>query len=152
MVQTVITYGTFDLFHVGHLRLLQRCRSLGTRLVVGCSTDEFNTIKGKSSVVRYEHRAEILRGCRYVDEVFPEHNWDQKPNDIQKWNADVFVMGDDWVGHFDHLSALCTVTYLSRTQDISTTDLKRYMGLIQDERINAIKHAIVNLSHQIDQL
>jgi glycerol-3-phosphate cytidylyltransferase len=100
----VITYGTFDLFHVGHVRLLQRLRSLGDRLIVGCSTDEFNDIKGKKSVIRYNERAEILSSCKYVDLVIPETTWEQKCSDIQKHDVRIFAMGDDWVGKFDHLS------------------------------------------------
>jgi glycerol-3-phosphate cytidylyltransferase len=95
----VITYGTFDLFHVGHVRLLQRLRSLGDRLIVGCSTDEFNDIKGKKSVIRYNERAEILSSCKYVDLVIPETTWEQKCSDIQKHDVRIFAMGDDWVGN-----------------------------------------------------
>lgn len=95
-MKTVITYGTFDLFHVGHVRLLCRLRALGDHLIVGCSTDEFNAAKGKQSAMSYEHREELLRACRYVDDVFPEENWEQKQSDILKFHADIFAMGDDW--------------------------------------------------------
>lgn len=148
----VLTYGTFDLFHVGHLRLLQRCRSLGDRLIVGCSTDEFNSVKGKTTVISYEQRAEILAGCRFVDEVFPETNWDQKRNDIRRYKVDIFVMGDDWAGRFDDLAALCTVTYLPRTADISTTDLKKYLGRLHEDKILNIRKTIQRLDDQISQL
>ena len=125
--KVVLTYGTFDLFHVGHVRLLRRLADLGERLIVGCSSDEFNRIKGKSCVMPYEHRAEILMACRYVADVFPENDWAQKVGDIQRFKADVFAMGDDWAGKFDDLSAYCDVIYLSRTENISTTRLKLVM-------------------------
>ena len=123
---TVITYGTFDLFHVGHVRLLKRLRELGDRLIVGCSTDDFNATKGKRAIFSYEDRAEILVSCRYVDLVIPELSWDQKPDDIRNYEAKIFAMGDDWVGKFDYLSEVtdCVVTYVPRTFDISTTGLK----------------------------
>lgn len=123
-MKTVITYGTFDLFHVGHIRLLRRLRSLGDRLVVGCSTDEFNEEKGKRTAMPFEHRQELLLACRYVDEVFAEESWDQKPSDIKKHKADIFAMGDDWSGHFDDLQEHCEVIYLPRTSGISSTSLK----------------------------
>lgn len=94
----VLTYGTFDLLHYGHMRLLQRARALGTRLVVGLSTDEFNATKGKHAFMPYHERAELLMACRYVDDVFPENNWNQKAVDIARHQADIFVMGDDWGG------------------------------------------------------
>ena len=120
----VLTYGTFDLFHYGHIRLLQRARSLGGRLAVGLSTDDFNAIKGKHAFMCYEERAELLMACRFVDEVFPEQNWEQKPSDIVTRGADIFVMGDDWSGKFDHLGHLCAVFYLKRTPLISSTVLR----------------------------
>ncbi|PTX57250.1 glycerol-3-phosphate cytidylyltransferase [Litoreibacter ponti] len=122
--RTVLTYGTFDLFHVGHVRLLERLSALGDRLVVGCSSDEFNAIKGKTCVMPYEDRATILRACRFVDDVFPECSWDQKPLDVQRLEADIFAMGSDWTGKFDELSAYCEVVYLPRTDGVSTTKLK----------------------------
>lgn len=129
---TIITYGTFDLFHVGHLRLLRRLSELGDRIVVGCSTDEFNHSKGKVTAVPYGHRAEILAACRYVDHVFPEETWDQKRADVVRHKADLFAMGDDWAGKFDFLGDLCSVLYLPRTENISTTELK---DLIQAMRV-----------------
>jgi len=122
--KVVITYGTFDLFHIGHLNLLKRAKALGDFLIVGVSTDEFNAIKGKKSVYPYEHRAEIVRSIKYVDLVIPERNWEQKIEDIKKYNVDVFVMGDDWKGKFDYLKEYCEVVYLPRTEGISTTELK----------------------------
>lgn len=124
-MKTVITYGTFDLFHLGHVRLLHRLSNLGDRLVVACSTDEFNATKGKRCIMPFEHRLEILEACRYVDKVIPERNWEQKREDIVKQKADIFCMGDDWVGKFDDLKDLCEVVYLPRTEDISTTELRR---------------------------
>lgn len=121
---TVVTYGTFDLFHIGHLRLLERAAALGDRLVVGVSTDEFTREKGKTSIQPYEERVRIVAALRVVDAVFPEKSWDQKPRDIERWRADVFVMGDDWAGRFDYLRKYCRVIYLPRTPGVSTSDRK----------------------------
>jgi glycerol-3-phosphate cytidylyltransferase len=120
----VLTYGTFDLFHPGHVQLLKRARELGSRLVVGLSTDEFNAKKGKKSVMSFEDRQTVLLSCRYVDEVFAEEDWSQKLCDAQRIGADVFVMGDDWLGKFDFMQAACSVVYLPRTQGVSTTAIK----------------------------
>lgn len=121
---TVLTYGTFDLFHVGHVRLLRRLRDLGDRVVVGCSTDAFNAVKGKRAVVPFEQRREILLACRYVDAVFAEETWEQKRDDIRREGARIFAMGDDWIGRFDHLRDMVEVVYLPRTPGISTTAIK----------------------------
>lgn len=126
---TVITYGTFDLFHLGHLRLLQRAASLGDRLAVGVSTDEFNKIKGKECIQPYYERAEIVSALAVVDEVFPEENWEQKISDIKRLEATVFTIGDDWRGHFDYLREYCDVVYLERTTGISTSDRKTLLGV-----------------------
>lgn len=123
-MKKVITYGTFDLFHYGHLRILERAKALGDYLVVAVSSDEFNAIKGKKCVYPYEHRAEIVKAIKYVDEVIPEHRWEQKADDIKKHNVDILVMGNDWKGHFDELQSLCEVIYLERTPDISSTEIK----------------------------
>jgi glycerol-3-phosphate cytidylyltransferase len=123
--QTIITYGTFDLFHYGHIELLRRAKNLGTTLFVGLSTDNFNAVKGKHCVFPYSKRREILEAIRYVDFIFPENNWEQKTEDVKKYNADIFVMGNDWEGKFDFLKDLCKVIYLPRTQDISTTLMKQ---------------------------
>jgi len=121
----VITFGTFDLFHVGHLRLLQRAKELGTWLVVGVSSDELNyEKKGKYPAAPIEHRMEIIRSIRYVDEVFVEESLEEKRRYIIEYRADVLVMGDDWSGQFDHVSDLCRVVYLPRTPGISTTEIK----------------------------
>jgi glycerol-3-phosphate cytidylyltransferase len=123
-MKTVLTYGTFDLFHLGHIRLLRRLAALGDRLIVACSTDEFNATKGKRCIMPFEHRMEIVEACRYVDKVIPERDWDQKRTDIIKENVDIFGMGDDWSGKFDELGDICEVVYLPRTEDISTTELR----------------------------
>lgn len=125
----VITYGTFDLFHYGHLKLLERARSLGDWLAVGVSSNEFNSIKNKKCIHPYEERSEIVSAIKYVDFVFPENNWEQKINDIKKYNIDIFTMGDDWIGKFDFLSDNCKVEYLSRTPDISSTEIKSSIKL-----------------------
>ncbi len=124
----VITYGTFDLFHYGHLRILERAKKLGDYLIVGVSTDEFNRIKNKQCVYPYEHRAKIVEAIKYVDKVIPEENWEQKETDIKKHNIDILVMGDDWEGKFDDLSKFCKVIYLPRTPDISSTEIKQNFG------------------------
>jgi glycerol-3-phosphate cytidylyltransferase len=120
----VLTYGTFDLFHYGHVRLLQRARSLGTTLGVGLSTEEFNALKGKKAFMSYQERESLLMSCRFVDFVFPENNWEQKADDIGAHKAGVLVMGDDWQGKFDHFGHLCRVVYLERTPIISSTLLR----------------------------
>lgn len=123
-MKRIITYGTYDLLHVGHINLLRRAKELGDYLVVGLSTDEFNTLKHKTSYHAYEDRKIILESIRYVDQVIPECNWEQKIEDIKKWKIDTFVMGDDWEGKFDFLKEVCEVVYLPRTENISTTKIK----------------------------
>lgn len=123
-MKKVITYGTFDLIHWGHINLLRRARELGDYLVVAVSTDEFNAIKDKKAYYSYENRKVILEAIRYVDEVIPENTWEQKVDDVKKHNIDVFVMGDDWKGEFDFLKDDCEVVYLPRTTGISTTKIK----------------------------
>jgi len=136
-MKTVITYGTFDILHIGHINLLRRARELGDRLVVGLSSDEFNQGKHKSSLLNYENRKVVLESIRWVDEVFPEHNWEQKTGDIKKYGADIFVMGHDWEGKFDFLSEVCLVHYLPRTEDISTTEIKRSLSIGEKGVTNA---------------
>ncbi|BDG81787.1 glycerol-3-phosphate cytidylyltransferase [Bacillus halotolerans] len=123
-MKKVITYGTFDLLHWGHIKLLERAKQLGDYLVVAISTDEFNLQKQKKAYHSYEHRKLILETIRYVDEVIPEKSWEQKKQDIIDHNIDVFVMGDDWEGKFDFLKDQCEVIYLPRTEGISTTKIK----------------------------
>lgn len=127
-MKKVITYGTFDLFHKGHLNILKRAKEQGDYLVVGVSSDQFNLQKGKKAYYPEEDRVAILNAIKYVDEVILEDNWEQKSEDITKKSIDVFVMGDDWVGEFDHLSELCDVVYLPRTKGISTTLIKKELG------------------------
>jgi glycerol-3-phosphate cytidylyltransferase len=122
---TVITYGTFDMFHIGHLNLLKNLRELGDRVIVAVSTDEFNAIKGKKVLIPFEQRAEIVRSIRYVDLVIPETRWEQKVEDVQHYGVDVFAIGDDWKGKFDFLIPYCEVVYMNRTAGISTTSLKQ---------------------------
>lgn len=123
-MKKVLTYGTFDLLHVGHINLLKRARSLGDQLVVGLSTDAFNKEKEKKSYYSYEDRKLILESIRYVDEVIAENNWEQKIDDVIRHNIDIFVMGDDWTGKFDFLKSYCEVVYLPRTSGVSTTKTK----------------------------
>lgn len=125
IVKTVITYGTYDLLHVGHINLLRRAKKLGDYLIVGLSTDEFNAIKRKKAYHSYEERKAILEAIKYVDLIIPEKNWEQKREDIIKYKVDIFVMGSDWEGKFDDLSDLCEVKYLPRTEGISTTKIKK---------------------------
>lgn len=125
-MKKVITYGTYDLLHWGHINLLRRARELGDYLIVVLSTDEFNwNAKQKKCYFTYEKRKMMLEAIRYVDEVIPENNWEQKRSDVKDNDVSVFVMGDDWKGKFDFLSDLCEVVYLPRTPDISTTQIKK---------------------------
>ena len=123
-VKKVITYGTFDLLHAGHINILRRARELGDYRIVVLSTDDFNAIKNKKAYYSYEDRKLILEAIRYVDEVIPEYNWEQKIDDVVGNQVDVFVMGDDWKGKFDFLKDYCEVIYLPRTEGISTTKIK----------------------------
>lgn len=123
-MKKVITYGTFDLLHYGHILLLQRAKELGDHLTVALSTDEFNRLKNKASYFSYDKRKVMLESIRYVDEVIPEETWEQKSDDVIRLNINTFVMGNDWQGRFDELASLCEVVYLSRTPDISTTSIK----------------------------
>lgn len=124
-MRRVITYGTFDLLHYGHINLLQRARALGDYLVVALSTDEFNlNSKNKKTYFSYDIRKKLLESIRYVDLVIPEENWEQKISDVQFYKIDAFVIGDDWEGKFDFLKDYCEVVYLSRTPEISTTQIK----------------------------
>ncbi|WP_088052271.1 glycerol-3-phosphate cytidylyltransferase [Virgibacillus dakarensis] len=123
-MKKVITYGTFDLLHTGHINLLRRAKEYGDYLIVAISTDEFNVLKNKKAYYSFEQRKAILEAIRYVDKVIPENTWEQKVDDVLKYHIDVFVMGDDWKGKFDFLNDYCQVVYLPRTVGISTTKIK----------------------------
>lgn len=123
-MKKVLTYGTFDLIHRGHINILKRAKALGDYLIVGISSDEFNALKGKKSYYTFEERKFILEAIRYVDLVIKEDHWEQKKSDIKEHGINVFVMGDDWEGKFDELKELCEVVYLPRTENISTTKIK----------------------------
>ena len=137
-MKRVLTYGTFDLLHYGHIRLLKRAKELGDYLIVALSTDEFNEIKGKKAYHNYETRKKMLEAIRYVDLVIPENNWEQKINDVKEYKVDIVVMGSDWAGsnRFEYLNDYCEVVYLDRTEGISTTKIKKELGL--QEPINGV--------------
>ncbi len=127
-MKRVITYGTFDVLHYGHINLLKRAKSLGDYLIVALSTDEFNALKSKKSYYTFESRKKILESLRFVDLVIPENNWEQKVSDIKEYEIDIFVMGDDWKGKFDFLNKYCEVIYLPRTPNVSSTQTKDYLN------------------------
>ena len=137
-MKRILTYGTFDLLHYGHIRLLKRAKELGDYLIVALSTDEFNAIKGKVAYHNYETRKEMLESIRYVDLVIPEKNWEQKKEDIIDYKVDLVVMGSDWSGSdkFDYLKKYCEVKYLDRTEGISTSKIKKDLNL--HEPINGL--------------
>ena len=124
-MRKVITYGTFDLLHYGHINLLRRAKELGDYLIVALSTDEFNRGKGKECYFSYEERKMLVESIRYVDLVIPETCWEQKIDDVKEFRVDTFVMGDDWKGKFDFLKDYCEVVYLPRTPEISSTKIKK---------------------------
>lgn len=130
-MKRVLTYGTYDLLHWGHIRLLQRARAQGDYLVVALSTEEFNEGKGKRTYHDFDTRKAMLEAVRYVDLVIPENDWDQKINDVQTYGIDTVVMGGDWEGdpRFEILVDHCDVIYLDRTEGISTTKIKRDLGV-----------------------
>lgn len=129
----VITYGTYDLLHWGHIRLLKRAKEQGDYLIVALSTDDFNRTKGKKAYHSYEERRMMLESIRYVDLVVPEENWEQKSDDMVKYQVDKFVIGDDWRGKFDFLSEYTEVVYLPRTEGISTTKIKNDLEKSQEK-------------------
>jgi glycerol-3-phosphate cytidylyltransferase len=129
--KTIITYGTFDMFHIGHLNLLKRLKAMGDELIVAVSTDEFNLVKGKKTLIPYDQRAEIVAAIEYVDKVIPEENWEQKVRDVKELHVDLFVIGNDWQGKFDFLKEFCEVLYLERTEGVSTTMLKDSLSAIK---------------------
>ncbi len=127
-MKKVITYGTYDLLHWGHVNMLKRAKELGGHLTVALSTDEFNKGKHKSAYHSYEERKLILESIKYVDEVIPETHWEQKVKDVKNLDIDIFVIGDDWKGEFDFLKEHCEVIYLSRTEGISTSKIKEELS------------------------
>ncbi len=139
---TIITYGTFDLLHVGHLRLFERLKAMGDRLVVGISTDEFNAVKGKKSLITFENRVALVAALRCVDSVFPENSWEQKRGDIIRHDAQIFAIGDDWQGKFDELGDICKVVYVPRTEGVSSTEIRRGLSVLSSGRIAELKQAI----------
>lgn len=151
-MKTVLTYGTFDLFHIGHLNMLKRLKEKGDRLIVGVSTDEFNALKGKRPIVPFEQRIEIVRSIRYVDEAIPESTWEQKRNDISKYDVDVFGIGEDWKGRFDDLEDQVEVVYLSRTSGISTTEMKRVLSEFDERHVESLKNTLDTLSQIVKEL
>ncbi len=152
MGKTVITYGTFDLFHIGHLNILKRLSERGDHLIVGVSTDEFNAVKGKKPVVPFEQRIEIVRAIRYVDEAIPEDRWSQKREDIEKYNVDVFGIGEDWKGKFDDLEDKVEVVYLPRTSGISTTEMKRVLSAFDERHVEELKRTLDSISQIVKEL
>jgi glycerol-3-phosphate cytidylyltransferase len=147
---TVLTYGTFDLFHIGHLNMINRLAELGDRLIIAVSTDEFNAGKGKSSVVSYEDRAKIVSSIKGVDLVIPETSWDQKVSDIKEYDVDIFAIGDDWAGKFDELKELCEVVYLSRTDGISSTEIKQMLRVLDPSHITEMQEALSVMSRLLE--
>ncbi len=137
-MKRVLTYGTFDLLHYGHINLLRRAKALGDYLIVALSTDDFNALKGKKAYHNYETRKKMLEAIRYVDLVIPEESWEQKIDDVKKYQVDIVVMGSDWAGSskFDYLKDYCEVVYLPRTEGISTTKIKEELKL--QEPVNGI--------------
>lgn len=149
---TVLTYGTFDLLHVGHVRLLRRLKALGDTLIVGVSTDAFNELKGKSSIYPFAERREIIEALGFVDQVIAEEHWGQKRDDVQTYNVDILAMGDDWVGKFDGISDSVEVVYLPRTEGISTTDIKTVLSRLEEDKIFALEQAIDQVSRLAKKL
>ena len=153
-MKTVLTYGTFDLFHIGHVRLLRRVRSMGDRLIVGCSTDEFNDRKGKKAFFSFPDRKEILEACKYVDLVIPEATWEQKASDILEHQVSILAMGNDWEGRFDELEKEVgvTVTYISRTPGVSTTSVKDVLSSLNAEKKANIRKHVDSLARELEDL
>ncbi len=135
-MKRILTYGTFDLLHYGHIEILRRAKALGDYLVVALSTDEFNESKGKIAYHSYDTRKKMLEAIRYVDLVIPENNWEQKANDVTEYHIDTVVMGSDWAGSdkFDYLKDYCEVVFLERTPGVSTTMIKNDLKLKNAEK------------------
>lgn len=142
-MKRIITYGTFDLLHYGHINLLKRAKEQGDYLIVALSTEIFNwNSKKKKCYFSYGVRKQLLEAIRYVDLVIPEENWDQKISDVNEYKVDVFVMGDDWRGKFDFLKDKCDVMYLPRTPEVSTTKIKQDL-LCLDESLPSNRNCVV---------
>jgi glycerol-3-phosphate cytidylyltransferase len=148
----ILTYGTFDLFHIGHLNLLQRLKQLGSNLIVGISTDEFNKTKGKTTIIPYQERFEIIKSLRVVDLVISEYDWNQKHDDIIKYNIQLLGMGSDWEGEFDYLKEYCEVLYLPRTEGISSTILKNKLKPLDKNNLDDLIHAIEMVNSIVEKL
>lgn len=151
MARVVLTYGTFDLFHVGHLNLLQRLKALGDYLIVGVSTDEFNATKGKQTIVCFADRLRIVQNIKCVDLAIPESGWEQKRQDIAKYGVAIFGIGNDWEGKFDDLRDCCEVIYLPRTADISSTSMKKLLNVLDKTHIEELRHALGIISTIIER-
>lgn len=147
-MKRILTYGTFDLFHAGHLNLLKRLRDMGDELYVGVSTDTFNTQKNKRTFIPFESRLSIVSELRCVTKAFPEEDWGQKETDIITFGISVFGMGSDWAEKFDHLKPLCDVVYLDRTEGISSTDLKNSISVFKEDKLKEL----LNLTEYLQQL
>jgi glycerol-3-phosphate cytidylyltransferase len=147
---TVLTYGTFDLFHIGHLNLINRLSEMGDRLIIAVSTDEFNAGKGKTSVVSYADRARIISSIKGVDLVIPETSWEQKATDIKEHDVDIFAIGEDWAGKFDDLKELCEVVYLPRTDGISSTEIKQMLRVLDPQHITEMQDALSVMSRLLE--
>lgn len=151
MSKTILTYGTFDLFHIGHLNLLKMLKSMGDTLLVGVSTDEFNELKGKTTIIRFEQRMQIVNSIKYVDRVFPERTWEQKVGDIKTYNVDTFAIGNDWQGKFDNLKDYCDVVYLPRTEGISSTNLRNLVSSFKKGDVENLKKALDIITSIVNQ-
>ena len=152
MNKIILTYGTFDLFHIGHLNLLRRLKQRSDYLIVGVSTDDFNSLKGKRSLISYENRRDVVQSIRYVDFVMPEDNWEQKRSDILKYKVNTLAMGDDWVGKFDQYSDICEVVYLQRTYGISSSSIRADINSIGNTNIEKLRDAAQALMQIVNSL
>ena len=151
-MKRAITYGTFDMFHIGHLKLLERIKQDCDHLTVAVSSDDFNAIKGKKTVIPYSERAAIVSNIKFVDQVIAENGWEQKASDILTHKIDIFVIGSDWKGKFDFLKSQCEVKYLERTPGISSTQLKKTLGVQMSDLKNDLFLKLDELQKIIDGL
>lgn len=151
-MKTVITYGTFDLLHYGHIELMRRAKELaeGGQLIVAVSSNEFNAIKGKTTRMSFAKRKELVSAVRYVDKVIAEESWDQKKDDIKKYSVDLFVMGNDWEGKFDELKELCEIVYLQRTPSIASSAIKKVINDIEKEIVADLENKVIRRLREVD--